>query len=72
MARQPHTLSLIMQHTTSDETRAHITVLHFQGYLVKDICHLLDVKKTMVYKVLTWHSQLSVISNPRMYSCTVG
>jgi transposase len=64
--------ALIMQQAASDETRAHIPVLRRQGYSVKDICHLLDIKKTLVYKVLAWHSQLGIILNPCIYSCTVG
>ena len=51
-ASQPRTL--IMQRVASDKTRARIPVLHRQGYSVKDICHLLAIKKTLMYKVLAW------------------
>ncbi|KAG1802320.1 uncharacterized protein BJ212DRAFT_1286073 [Suillus subaureus] len=44
-------------HTVSDDLKAQIPVLHQRGHLVKhifhdNICHLLGVKKTLVYKVL--------------------
>lgn len=66
---QPCTL---MQQATSDETKACIPALRHQGHSIKDICHLLSVKKTLVYNVLAWHSQFGTVSNPCMYSCTLG
>ncbi|KAG1736184.1 hypothetical protein EDB19DRAFT_1637925 [Suillus lakei] len=38
--------------TVSDDLKARIPVLRRHGYSIKYICHLLGVKKTLVYKVL--------------------
>jgi len=56
----------------SDDLKAQIPALHREGYRVKDICHLLDIKKTLVYRVLKLYSQYGVVSNPHKYSCMIG
>jgi len=38
-----------------------------EGYSVKDICHLLNIKKTLIYKVLGLYQWLDVVSNPYKY-----
>ena len=52
---------ILMQQATSDETKACIPALCHQGHSVKEICHLLGVKKILVYNVLTWHSQFGTV-----------
>ncbi|KAG1732003.1 uncharacterized protein EDB91DRAFT_1058389 [Suillus paluster] len=42
----------MLPRTVSDDLKAQIPVLYRRGYSIKYICHLLGVKKTLVYKVL--------------------
>ena len=57
---------------TSEDLKACIPFLYHEGYPVKDICHLLSIKKTLVYDVLSRYQQFGTISNPYRYLCTVG
>ena len=56
----------------SEDLKARIPFLYREGYPVKDICHLLGIKKTLVYNVLGQYQRLGTVSNPYKYSCTVG
>ncbi|KAI6003763.1 hypothetical protein EDD15DRAFT_2219971, partial [Pisolithus albus] len=55
----------------SNDLKAHIPVLHHEGYSVKTICHLLGIKKTTVYRVLSRYLCFGSTSNPHTYSCVV-
>ena len=59
-------------HQVSEDLKACIPALHHEGYSVKDICHLLNIKKTLVYKVLSLYQQFGIVSNPFKYSCSMG
>jgi len=56
----------------SDDLKARVPVLYHEGYSVKDICYLLGIKKTLVYKVLNWYLLFGNVSNPYKYSCSVA
>ncbi|KAL4079762.1 hypothetical protein J3A83DRAFT_4185721 [Scleroderma citrinum] len=53
----------------SDDLKSHIPVLYGEGYSVKDICHLLSIKKSLIYRVLNQYHCYGTISNPNTYSC---
>ncbi|KIM53223.1 hypothetical protein SCLCIDRAFT_74998, partial [Scleroderma citrinum Foug A] len=55
----------------SDDLKSRIPVLYGEGYSVKDICHLLGIKKTLAYKVLNQYHCHGTILNPLTYSCLV-
>ena len=55
----------------SDDLKSCIPVLYGKGYSVKDICHLLSIKKTLAYKVLNQYHHHGTISNPLTYLCLV-
>ena len=55
----------------SDDLKSRIPVLYSEGYSVKDICHLLGIKKTLAYNVLNWYHCYGTISNPNTYSYLV-
>ena len=57
----------MLPHQISEDLKAHILALYHEGYSVKDICHLLNIKKTLIYKVLGLYQQLDVVSNPYKY-----
>ncbi|KAF8552708.1 hypothetical protein OG21DRAFT_1375066, partial [Imleria badia] len=54
--------------TVSQDLRSRIPVLHSKGYSVHQICDLLAVKKTLVYKTLLLFSKYKVTRNPHRYS----
>ncbi|KIJ68870.1 hypothetical protein HYDPIDRAFT_82759 [Hydnomerulius pinastri MD-312] len=58
--------------TVSIDLKARIPPLFQQGYSVKEICDLLDVKKSLVYKTLDIFDKLGVVSNPHKYSRVIG
>ncbi|KIK91250.1 hypothetical protein PAXRUDRAFT_149915 [Paxillus rubicundulus Ve08.2h10] len=53
--------------TVSIDLKAHIPPLHHDGYSIKEICILLDVKKSLVYKTLNLHARYRVVCNPHKY-----
>ena len=53
----------------SDDLKSCIPVLYSEGYSVKDICHLLGIKKTLAYNVLNRYHRYGTILNPNTYSC---
>jgi transposase len=55
-----------------EHLKSQIPVLHHKGFSVKEICHLLSVKKSLVYQVLDRYKQCGVVSNICNYSCAVG
>lgn len=58
--------------TVSIDLKAHIPPLHRDGYSIKEICILLDVKKSLVYKTLNLHARYGVVCNPHKYLHVVG
>ena len=56
----------------SNDLKARIPVLYLAGHPIKDICHLLGIKKTLAYKVLNRYQEFGGVSNPYAYSCGVG
>jgi len=58
-------------HTISRDLKAQIPVLFYrQGFKVKEVCSLLGVKKTLVYKMLSYSHAHGVSYNP--YACKSG
>jgi len=53
----------------SDDLKARVPILYREGYSVKDICYLLGIKKTLVYKVLNRYLQFGDVSNSYPQSC---
>lgn len=53
----------------SEHLKSQIPGLHHEGFSVKEICHQLDVKKSLVYQVL---NRFGVVSSIHSYSCMVG
>ncbi|KAL4062256.1 hypothetical protein V8B97DRAFT_2026277 [Scleroderma yunnanense] len=54
-----------------DVLKSCISVLYAEGYSVKDICHLLSIKKSLTYRVLNQYHHYGTISNPNTHSCPV-
>ena len=51
--------------SVSHNLKAHIPVLHYeQGLNVKEICKLLGIKKSLVYKTLQYHHLYKLAYNP--------
>ncbi|KIK73758.1 hypothetical protein PAXRUDRAFT_177577 [Paxillus rubicundulus Ve08.2h10] len=53
----------------SDDLKACIPALHHQGYSVQNICNILALRKSLVYKTLAIFSKCGVINNPHQSSC---
>jgi transposase len=52
-------------HLYSEDLKARIPILHYiQHYTVKDICTILGVRKSLVYKTLSFHRLHGLTSNP--------
>jgi transposase-like protein len=55
-----------IQPKVSKDIRAHILALHHEfSYNVKKICQLLDIKKSLAYKILQLHRFYGIIVEPR-------
>ena len=55
-------------HTVSRDIKAQIPVLFYQqGFNVKEICGLLDLKKTLVYQTLSYARMYGVSFNPHAH-----
>lgn len=58
-------LVLMPPRTVSRDLKDRIPALHYeQGYSVAEVCHILGVKKTMVYKGLDYFQRYDVPYNP--------
>jgi transposase len=59
-----HTLEYTMPpRTVSMDLKARIPILHQRGYSVRNICYLLGVKKTLVYKAIRLYKHLPASSH---------
>ncbi|KIK98102.1 hypothetical protein PAXRUDRAFT_728162, partial [Paxillus rubicundulus Ve08.2h10] len=56
----------------SDDLKARIPALHRQGYSVENICNILALRKSLVYKTLAIFSKYGVITNPHQSSRISG
>jgi transposase len=54
----------MLPHTISQDLRAWIPTLHYRGYKPKEICDLLGVGKSLVYKTLQYHQIYGLTYNP--------
>lgn len=52
-----------MPRTVSADFKARIPVLRSYGYSIRQICGLLGIKTTLVYKILKLYSRFGVVSN---------
>jgi transposase len=57
-------------YAVSNDTKAHIPALFQDGYTVREICHLLGVKKSLVYNTLDLYNRYGIVYNPHKYSVT--
>ena len=51
-------------HPVSNDLKARIPFLHNQGFSIKEICGLLDLKKSIIYQSLAYHRYYGVPYNP--------
>ena len=56
------------QHIISNHTKLNIPALSEDSYTIKEICCLLGIKKTLVYKTISFYKWFGVIYNPHTYS----
>ena len=56
-------------HTVSHDLKTHIPLLRYSRYSVKEICGILGIKKSLVYKTLQYHSTHGVCYNPNTRKC---
>jgi transposase len=59
-------------HAVSEDLKTFIPALHHDGYEIQQICDILTIKKSLVYKTLALFSNHGVISNPHKYSHISG
>jgi transposase len=59
-------------YSISDDTKFHIPVLFQEGHSINEICSLLGVKKSLVYKTLRFYKNFGTIHNPHTYSHAIG
>ena len=60
--------STMPTHLVSNDMKARIPVLfHQQGFNVKEICHLLDLKKSIIYRTLRYARAYGVPYNPHSH-----
>ena len=55
-------------HVMSKNTKIHIPALFQDGFIVREICHLLGVKKMLIYKTLNYYKNFGGVYNPWTYS----
>ena len=60
------------QHTVSEDLKIFIPALHHNGYEIQQICDILMVKKSLIYKTLAFFSNHGVVSNSHKYSHISG
>jgi transposase len=60
------------RHTVSEDLKTFIPALHHDGYKIQQICDILTVKKSLIYKTLALFSNCGVVSNPHKYSHISG
>ena len=57
-------------HSVSLDLKAHIPVLQYSaGYLVKEICGILGIRKSLVYQTLHYHTIHGLCYNPNTCKC---
>ena len=54
-------------HTISRDIKAQIPVLSYEGYDIKEICTILNVQKSLVYRTLSYSRAYGVPFNPHTY-----
>ena len=64
--------SAMPPHHVSNNLKARIPVMYKEGFSVKYICHLLGVKKTLIYSVLWLYKTYHYTSNPFKYLCCIS
>ncbi|KAI9570931.1 hypothetical protein HD554DRAFT_2079935, partial [Boletus coccyginus] len=55
------------QHVVSNDTKLNIPTLSEDGYTMKEICYLLGIKKTHIYKTFSLYKQFGIVYNPYTY-----
>ena len=59
-------------HIVSPNLKAHIPLLHHEDHSIQQICQILGVKKSLIYKTLSLYSRYRTVTNLNKYSCTTG
>jgi hypothetical protein len=54
----------MLPRTISRDLKVRIPTLHYHGYAVKEICDLLGIGKSLVYKTLQYHQIYGLTYNP--------
>ena len=77
-----HVRQFILYHTATfmpgpyrvvpPNVKAQILLLYDDNHSVKDICHILGIKKSLVYRTLSLYSKYGTITNLSRYSCSTG
>ncbi|KAN0101279.1 hypothetical protein V8E55_001263 [Tylopilus felleus] len=61
-----------MPRAISPDLKTHIPRLYHDGHSIKDICTILGLKKSLVYKTLDLYARFGTVTNPYKYSQVVG
>ena len=59
-------------HVMPPNIKAQIPLLFNDNHSVKDICHILGIKKSLVHRTLSLYSKYGTITNPSRYSHSIG
>ena len=59
-------------HIVSSDLKAHIPLLHHEDHSIQQICQILSVKKSFIYKTLSLYSRYGTVTNQNKYSCATG
>ncbi|KIK76630.1 hypothetical protein PAXRUDRAFT_169324 [Paxillus rubicundulus Ve08.2h10] len=55
-------------HVVPPNVKAQIPLLYNDNYTIKDICHILGIKKSLVYRTLSLYSKYGMVTSPSRYS----
>ena len=61
-----------MPHSVPLSVKAQVPLLYHDSYSINNICRTLGIKKSLVYKILSFHAKYGTITNPCKYSRLLG
>ena len=56
----------------SPNIKAQIPLLYHENHCVKEICHILCIKKSLIYRMLSLYSRYGTVINPSKYFLFTG
>ena len=59
-------------HIVPNNTKVFIPTLYRDGHSIKEICGILGIKKSLVYKTLDFYRRYGVVYNPHTYTHAIG